>query len=97
MGEDRFVYLWLGDAHYHPTERVFSGAFFELPPELEKWHQVGERLAFESEDIFDWMVLTRDGRLFGGYTLRVTRSHLPESQRAGYDEHIGVRSYELEE
>jgi uncharacterized protein YegJ (DUF2314 family) len=93
-GEDRFVFLWLTGVHYHADERIFSGTFFEVPPELQKWHEVGQRLAFHGEDIFDWMVLTEDGRLFGGYTLRVSRSKLPESQRAAYDRHIGVRVYE---
>jgi uncharacterized protein YegJ (DUF2314 family) len=94
MGEDRFVFLWLSDALYHTTERVFSGVFFEVPPELQKWHQVGQRLAFDGEDIFDWMVLTKEGRLFGGYTLRVARGKLPESERADYDRYIGVSIYE---
>ena len=94
LGEDRFVFLWLSGVHYHAVERVFSGGFFEVPPELQKWHQVGQRLAFDGEDIFDWMVLTEDGRLFGGYTLRVARSKLPESERADYDRYIGVRAYE---
>ncbi len=95
-GEDFLFYLWLGSVHYHPDERLFSGTFFEVPPEFEKWHQVGKRLGFDAEDIFDWMVLTETGRLFGGHTLRVTRSLLPESQRADYDAHVGVRSYEPE-
>ncbi len=94
LGEDRLLYLWLSGVHYHPSERVFSGTFFEVPSQLQKWHQVGQKLAFEGEDIFDWMVLTEDGRLFGGFTLRVSRSKLPESQRADYDRYIGVRVYE---
>ncbi len=94
LGEDRFVFLWLADVHYHTAEHVFSGAFFEVPPELQKWHQVGQRLAFEGKDIFDWMFLTADGRLFGGYTLRVARSKLPEKERADYDRYIGVTAYE---
>jgi uncharacterized protein YegJ (DUF2314 family) len=94
LGEDRFVFLWLSGVHYHTAERVFSGGFFEVPPELQKWHQVGQRLAFDGEDIFDWMVLTEDGRLVGGYTLRVARSKLPESERADYDRYIGVRTFE---
>jgi uncharacterized protein YegJ (DUF2314 family) len=94
LGEDRFVFLWLTSIHYHASEGVFSGTFFEVPPELQKWHQVGQRLSFDGEDIFDWMVLTEDGRLFGGYTLRVTRSKLQESERAEYDRYIGVRVYE---
>lgn len=96
LGEDRFIFLWLTDVHYHAAERVFSGAFFEVPAELTKWHQVGQRLGFEGEDIFDWMVLTEEHRLFGGFTLRVTRSKLPESQRPDYDRYIGVRVYETE-
>ena len=97
LGQDRFIYLWMGMAQYHSEERVFSGAFFELPKELEKWHHLGQRLAFDGEDIFDWMVITQDGRLFGGYTLRVSRNELPESERADYDSYIGVRSYEPEQ
>ena len=94
LGEDQFLFLWLIEVHYHPAERVFSGDFFEVPSELQKWHQVGQRLAFEGEDIFDWMALTEDGRLFSGHTLRVSRSKLPENERADYDRYIGVRAYE---
>lgn len=94
LGEDRFLFLWLTGVHYHREERVFSGGFFEVPSELQKWHQVGQQLAFKGEDIFDWMVLTEDGRLFGGYTLRVSRSKLPENQRADYARYIGVKTYE---
>ena len=46
------------------------------------------------QGIFDWMVLTEDGRLFGGFTLRVSRSLVPASQRADYDRYIGVKVYE---
>lgn len=94
LGENRFLFLWLSAIHYYPEERIFSGSFFEVPPEFRKWHQVGQKITFEGEDIFDWMTLTEDGRLFGGFTLRVSRSKLPESQRADYDRYIGVRVYE---
>jgi uncharacterized protein YegJ (DUF2314 family) len=94
LGEDQLLYLWLTSVHYQPSERLFSGVFFEVPLELQKWHQVGQRLTFEGEDIFDWMMLTEDGRLFGGFTLRVSRSKLPEDKRADYDRYIGVKVYE---
>lgn len=93
LGEDRFLFLWLGGVHYYPVERVFSGVFFEVPSAFQKWHQVGERLSFEAEDIFDWMVL-RNGHLHGGFTLRVARRKLPEPERESYDRHIGVSIYE---
>ena len=93
LGEDRYLFLWLSDVRYHARERVFSGTFFEVPPAFEKWHQVGQRLAFEPEDIFDWMVLDH-GHLHGGFTLRVARQKLPEAERASYDRYVGVSVYE---
>ncbi|MEP6672076.1 MAG: DUF2314 domain-containing protein [Chthoniobacter sp.] len=93
LGEDRFLFLWLSAAHYHAAEGVFSGMFFEVPPELQKWHQVGQRLAFDPEDVFDWMVL-QQGHLHGGFTLRVTREKLPEAERESYDRYVGVSIYE---
>jgi uncharacterized protein YegJ (DUF2314 family) len=93
LAEDRFLFLWLADVQYNDAERAFSGAFFEVPPPLQKRHHAGERLAFEAADIFDWMFLTEDGRLYGGYTLRVVRSKLSETQRADYDLYIGVSTY----
>lgn len=93
LSEDKFLFLWLSSTHYHTAERLFSGTFFEVPPELQKWHQVGQRLAFDPEDIFDWMVL-HQGHLHGGFTLRVTREKLPEAERELYDRYVGVSVYE---
>lgn len=93
LGEDRFLFLWLGNAYFHEDEGCFSAEFFELPEEFTKWHHVGERLGIDPEDIFDWMVLD-EGRLYGGFTLRLNRSLLPEDKRADFDAHIGVSHYQ---
>ena len=93
LGEDRFLYLWLTSVVYHPDEKLLSGIFFEVPEPFTKWHQVGQRLGFEPDDVFDWMIL-EDGHLHGGFTLRVTRKHLPAGEREAYDRYIGVSVYE---
>jgi uncharacterized protein YegJ (DUF2314 family) len=93
VGENKFMFLWLTDVHYHAAERVFSGEFFEVPPEFQKWHQDGKRLGFDPEDIFDWAVI-RQGRLNGGFTMRVQREHLPEMERDAYDRYVGISFYE---
>jgi uncharacterized protein YegJ (DUF2314 family) len=92
LGEDRFVYLWLAGVTYEEESSLFVGSFFEVPPELLEWHQPGQRLQFEGEDIFDWFV-NDDGYLYGGYTMRVARSRLPEGERAAYDTYTGVRQW----
>ena len=92
LGQDQFFYLWLRDVAFHRDERLLSGVFFEVPAGFEKWHAVGSRLGFEPEDVFDWMIL-EDGRLHGGFTIRVQRSRLPEARRAAFDANLGVDAY----
>ncbi|MFO6425501.1 DUF2314 domain-containing protein [Motilimonas sp. KMU-193] len=94
LGEEQLLYLWLTDVYYHEEENLLSGVFFEVPDSLRKWHQVGERLGFDAEDVFDWMVNT-NGHVKGAYTIRVTRNSLADEQaKAEYDEYIGISSYE---
>ncbi|WP_444894851.1 DUF2314 domain-containing protein [Microbulbifer sp. SSSA005] len=94
LGEDRFLYLWLSDVYFHVEENFLSGVFFDVPEELRKWHQVGERLGFDPEDLFDWMVI-ENGHAIGAYTLRVTREQLgSEKEKQEYDSYIGISSYE---
>lgn len=93
MGKDQFLYLWLTDVVYHPPEKILSGVFFEVPPSLTKWHQVGQRYGFDPEDVFDWMI-NDTGKIKGGFTVRVARSRLLTKQEKKYDEYIGADSYE---
>lgn len=94
LGEDRFLYLWLSGAYYHEVEKMLSGEFFEVPDELKKWHQVGQRLAFEPEDVFDWAVI-KNGHAKGGFTIRAARNQLDtEKEKNEYDEYVGISSYE---
>lgn len=93
LGEDRFLYIWLTNVYYHEDKNILSGEFFELPQEMQKWHKVGQRLGFDKEDVFDWMIIDSNGQLRGGYTLRVSRSKLPENERVEFDKHVGVSVY----
>ena len=93
-GKDDLFYLWLSDVVFHPNEGLPSGVFFEIPSGFEKWHQVGKRLGFEPEDVFDWMVIDSKDQMTGGFTIRVARSRLTsDEERKKYDEYIGVKSY----
>jgi len=89
-GKDWFFYVWVhfvridGDGFVGETIRAPTGA-----PQLED----GQVHRFAESEIYDWMV-NDDGRLHGGFSLRVMRTKLPEEQRAAYDRYIGVVSYE---
>jgi uncharacterized protein YegJ (DUF2314 family) len=92
LGSDQLLYWWLDFATYDPDERLFSAEFTELPSCLASYHHIGQRLTFEGEDIFDWRV-NLQGRLYGGFTIRVARQRLPETELAEYDRYIGVTDY----
>ena len=92
LGEDRFAFIWLTATYYHEEENLYSAEFFEVPEEFQQWHQVGQRLAFEAEDVFDWMV-NDDGLVHGGFTLRAIKKHLSDADREAHDEYLGVREW----
>jgi uncharacterized protein YegJ (DUF2314 family) len=92
-GKDAFFFLWLSEVAYHEAQHLFSGAFFEVPAGFEKWHAVGTRLAFDPEDIFDWMV-NDSGHIYGAFTIRVHRDRLSSEEQINYDSYMGASSYE---
>jgi len=92
LGEDRFLFMWLTAVELSSDANELSGAFFEVPKEMLEWHSPGQRLYFERGDIFDWFV-NDAGSLYGGFTLRVTRSQLPVDERAVFDEYTGVKHW----
>ena len=91
-GKDVLLYLWLTAVTFDSAKCTYAGTFFEVPPELREWHWAGQRLEFEADDVFDWMVHD-DGALHGGFTMRVNRSRLPASEREAYDEYVGVKHW----
>jgi len=94
-GTDHLFYLWLSNVIYHENENMLSGVFFEIPEGFEKWHQVGKRLGFDPEDVFDWMVIDSSEHMMGGFTIRVTRDRLEtEEEKKNFDAYIGISSYE---
>jgi uncharacterized protein YegJ (DUF2314 family) len=92
LGEDRFVYLWLAGVQYDSVTNIYTGAFFQVPKELTDWHQPGQRLQFNGDEIFDWFV-NDEGLLYGGFTMRLARSRLPEAERSNFDSYTGVKHW----
>jgi uncharacterized protein YegJ (DUF2314 family) len=92
LGEDRFVYLWLAAVEQAAADNAFVGTFIAVPKPLNPFHQAGQRHEFNGTEIFDWFV-NDDGSLYGGFTMRVSRSRLPEADRADFDKYTGVKHW----
>lgn len=93
LGEERFLFLWVNIAEADPDDGdAFFGIIFEVPAELHDWYPPGKYVHFRRADFYDWFV-NDQGKLYGGFTLRVQRSRLPDNQRHLFDEHTGVRQW----
>lgn len=91
-GRECLAYIWLTNVEYDAASNTYVGMFFEVPVEFSKWHQVGQWLRFEKDDVFDWFV-NDQGVLHGGFTLRVARSRLPTHEQEEYDNYLGVKEW----
>jgi uncharacterized protein YegJ (DUF2314 family) len=90
LEEDRYFFVWV---HFVTVDGdSFVGRTIQ-PPTGCDFLSAGQTHRFKASDIHDWMV-NEDGRIHGGYSLRVMRKHLPEERRAAYDRYIGAVSYE---
>ena len=84
---DLVEHMWLNEIVV--TSDGYRGVLGNDPYEL-KGVRAGETLTVPRERVSDWIVVD-DGKLVGGYTMRVLRSRLPEDERAAFDEQNGIR------
>lgn len=52
----------------------------------------GQTYVLTDDKVEDWMI-NDDGRLFGGFSIRLQRSLLPEEERDEFDKYIGINNY----
>jgi uncharacterized protein YegJ (DUF2314 family) len=61
---------------------------FEIPPQFTNF-PVGTLIRVPKEDVEDWMI-NANGHLYGGFSLRHQRMHLPPEKQHWFDPHVGV-------
>jgi len=64
---------------------------FELPKGFTGL-QPGQKVLLQPNNVLDWMIVD-DGTLYGGYSLRIQRAHVPDERKSQYDEFLGVTTY----
>ena len=77
-------HMWLTDVTY--DGRAFHGVV-NNDAELVSNVQLGQRATVEPAQISDWMYV-EDGKLVGGYTLRVLRDAMTPQERADFDKSV---------
>ncbi len=67
------------------TVRMVEGVTLELGAHPDRLVEVAPN------DVLDWMILEKDGSVFGGYTLRIEYQRMTPEQQKRYDEVTGYK------
>jgi uncharacterized protein YegJ (DUF2314 family) len=84
---DETEHFWASDVSY--DGRAFHGRIGN-DPEVVKNVKFGDPVRATPGQISDWMYVD-DGRLVGGYTVRVLRNRLPPKERSHFDASVPFR------
>jgi uncharacterized protein YegJ (DUF2314 family) len=77
-------HMWVAEVTY--DGRSFHDAISN-EPEMVTNYKMGQRVSFESSKISDWMYV-ENGKLVGGFTLRVLRDAMSAKDRAEFDSSV---------
>lgn len=80
-------YLWLD--HVTHENESFSGEIENEPSDISNV-RLRQRVSVTLDRVADWVAVD-DGRMVGGYTLRVLRARMTPKERASFDEELGIR------
>ena len=68
--------IWVDGVTY--TDGIFRGNMGDDIPSLRL--KFGQKITIEEKDILDWMIV-EDGKLIGGYTIRLAMQHMSPEER----------------
>ena len=82
---DVVEFMWLSDVTYDGD--IFVGTVANNPQDLKKV-KLMDRHEVSPSDIQDWMIVD-DGRLLGGYSMRVLAERMSDDERAAMEKQMG--------
>lgn len=80
-------HIWLSDVKF--KDGKYSGVL-DNEPEYIKDHKIGDLINVDNKDISDWMYI-ENGKLFGGYTIKVLRNQMSDSEKEQFDAESGMQ------
>lgn len=84
---DTVEHMWITDVSFDGAR--FRGTVNNEPVEVKNV-KLGQKTEVPRNEVSDWMYL-ENGKLVGGYTLRVLRSRMSPGERKDFDENCGFK------
>lgn len=79
-------HIWLNKFQF--DKKPYTGHLSNNPYYI-KSVKFGDKIEFKKMDVSDWMIV-QDGKLIGGYTIRVIRDAMSEEDRKKFDESFKI-------
>lgn len=80
-------HIWLSNIEY--KDGKYWG-ILDNEPEYITEYKIGDKIEIDNSKISDWMYL-ENGKLFGGYTIKLLRSRMTENERNQFDAESGMQ------
>ncbi|MEO8535791.1 MAG: DUF2314 domain-containing protein [Flavobacterium sp.] len=80
-------HMWVGTIEF--KDGKYSG-ILDNEPEYITEYKVGDKIDIDISKISDWMYL-ENGKLFGGYTMKLLRNRMTDEERKQFDEESGMQ------
>ncbi len=80
-------HMWIGNVVF--KDGKYSG-ILNNDPEYVKEYKSGDKIDIDPSKISDWMYL-ENGKLYGGYTIKVLRNRMSEEERKQFDAESGMK------
>jgi uncharacterized protein YegJ (DUF2314 family) len=80
-------HIWLSDVQYQDGK--YSG-ILNNEPEYVIEYKIGDKVEVDDREISDWMYI-ENGKLFGGYSIKLLRDRMTESERKQFDAESGMQ------
>lgn len=80
-------HVWLSNVVF--KDGKYSG-ILDNEPEYFTEYKIGDTIDVDDKNISDWMYI-KNGKLFGGYTIKVLRNRMSESEREQFDAESGMQ------
>lgn len=80
-------HIWLSNVKF--KDGKYSGVL-DNEPEYITEHKIGDKVNVDSKNISDWMYID-NGKLFGGYTIKVLRNRMSDAEKKQFDSESGMQ------
>ncbi|KUJ61969.1 hypothetical protein AR687_10450 [Flavobacteriaceae bacterium CRH] len=80
-------HMWIGEIEYNDGK--YSGILTNEPEYITEY-KMGDKINIDNSKISDWMYI-ENGKLVGGFTIKVLRNRMNEDERKQFDEESGMQ------